>query len=388
MSKMKVVFVSNYFNHHQQPFSDEMAKLTNGEYRFIQTIPMEEERKNMGWDMDSLPDYVLNNYENEDCRKKCQKTIDEADVVIIGSASHKLVEYRLKQNKLVFFYSERVYKKKRTILKYPYHCLKNFFQYNRYKNVYMLCASAYTALDYAMTFSFLGKTYKWGYFPVLKRYEDIDELIDSKKKNSILWVARLIDLKHPEIPIKIARLLKDEGCVFELSLIGNGELEENLKALIKELKVEDCVKTLGSMKPEQVRQYMEKSDIFLFTSDRNEGWGAVLNESMNSGCAVVASHAIGSVPFLIQDEKNGLIYKDGNIEDLFVKVKDLLTNVEKRKQIAKNAYKTMETQWNAEVAGIRFLELVETLLDNKKTEDLFKDGVCSKAEILKDNWYR
>ena len=33
---------------------------------------------------------------------------------------------------------------------------------------------------------------------------------------------------------------------------------------------------------------MEQADIYLFTSDRNEGWGAVANEAMNSACAMVA----------------------------------------------------------------------------------------------------
>jgi glycosyltransferase involved in cell wall biosynthesis len=61
------------------------------------------------------------------------------------------------------------------------------------------------------------------------------------------------------------------------------------------------------MAPEAVRDHMEAADIFLFTSDFNEGWGAVLNESMNSACAVVASHAIGSVPFLLKDGENGFI---------------------------------------------------------------------------------
>ncbi len=51
---------------------------------------------------------------------------------------------------------------------------------------------------------------------------------------------------------------------------------------------------LGAMSPDKVRAYMERADVFLFTSDFNEGWGAVLNESMNSGCAVVASHAMVS----------------------------------------------------------------------------------------------
>ena len=82
--------------------------------------------------------------------------------------------------------------------------------------------------------------------------------------------------------------------------------------MIRSKGVEDCVEMLGAMSPDEVRAYMERADVFLFTSDFNEGWGAVLNESMNSGCAVVASHAIGSVPFLIKDGVNGLIYENGN----------------------------------------------------------------------------
>ena len=32
--KMKVVFVSNYYNHHQAPFSQAMSRLTNGKFWF------------------------------------------------------------------------------------------------------------------------------------------------------------------------------------------------------------------------------------------------------------------------------------------------------------------------------------------------------------------
>ena len=83
------------------------------------------------------------------------------------------------------------------------------------------------------------------------------------------------------------------------------------------------------MKPEQVREYMEKSEIHIFTSDRNEGWGAVLNESMNSACVPVANKAIGSVPYLINDGNNGFMYKDEN--ELYEKVKYLLNNDKDRK---------------------------------------------------------
>ncbi|NLX74757.1 MAG: glycosyltransferase family 4 protein [Synergistaceae bacterium] len=93
----------------------------------------------------------------------------------------------------------------------------------------------------------------------------------------------------------------------------------------------------------QVREEMEKANIFLFTSDRQEGWGAVLNESMKSGCAVVGSKTIGSVPFLINHEENGLIYSNDDIEDLYFNVEKLLKNEELRKKYGNNALLTTTT---------------------------------------------
>ena len=48
---------------------------------------------------------------------------------------------------------------------------------------------------------------------------------------------------------------------------------------------------------------MEESEIYLVTSDRKEGWGAVVNEAMNSGCAVVADHMIGAAPWMIRQRR-------------------------------------------------------------------------------------
>lgn len=385
---MRVVFISNYFNHHQKAFSDEMNKLTGGEYFFIETIPMEDERVNMGWNMINTPNYVLKNYNDVPENEYIRGLINEADVVIIGSASNKIISERLKRGKLVFRYSERIFKKGFAWYKWPIWMIRFFYQHNRHKNLYMLCASAYTALDYAKTFSFINKTYKWGYFPEVKKYEDVDQLIESKKENSLLWVARFIDWKHPEIPIQIVKRLQDDGYNVHLSMIGNGVLENDLRENIKKIGAEKYIDLLGAMSPEEVRKYMEQAQIFLFTSDRNEGWGAVLNEAMNSACAVVASHAIGSAPFLISDKENGCIYKDGDWDDLYKKVKWLLDNPKQRVALGKKAYQTMVQQWNAEIAARRFIEISKMLLSGQDKVDLYDDGVCSRANILKDNWYK
>lgn len=383
----KIVFLSNYYNHHQAPFSEAMNQLTRGNYTFVETEPMTMERKNMGWGEDKLPNFVTQLYKSDNDLNNCKKLIEDADLVIIGSANKELIKDRLKSKKLVFIYSERWYKTGFQWWKWPVRICRHYLTYGRFKNSYMLCASAYTAADCAKTRLFLNKTYKWGYFPAFQKYNDIEKLVSNKKSASILWVGRLIEWKHPDVSIYVAEKLKKEGYKFSLDIIGNGELEQSLKTMVTKKGLTDCVRFLGSMRPDEVRKHMEQSQIFLFTSDFNEGWGAVLNESMNSACAVVASHAIGAVPFLIDDGKNGVIYENGNKEQLLKKVKYLLEYPEECKRLGEKAYYSIADCWNANMAAERLLELIDDLQKNGKS-DRFISGPCSKAPVVSDGWYK
>ena len=378
---MKIAFVSNFLNHHQLPFSLAMQGKDGVEYAFVATKEISKERATLGYqNMNREFDFVIRAYESEEQQARAVSVCNEADVVIIGSAPWEYVVARLAQNRTTFLYSERIYKKRVQYYKLPLRLLRHWKKFGRHKNLHLLCASAYTAGDYARTRTFLGKAYKWGYFPEVKRYEDIPSLLANKQKNSILWAGRFLGWKHPEVPIEIAKRLVADGYDFELDMIGVGEEFEKTRALSVAEGLSDRVHFHGSMKPEEVREYMEKSEIYLFTSDRGEGWGAVLNESMNSGCAVVASHAIGSVPFLVKDGENGLIYQDGNIDDLYKKVKWLLDHSAERARMGEAAYRTMTEEWNAENAAKRFLALAEAILEGNTHPTLFAEGVCSKAE--------
>ena len=380
---MQVVFISNTFNHHQAPFCEAMHSLVDGNFYFISTKPMSLERKKMGWDFLSVPRYVIKMYDNDVSYYKCKRLIDNADIVISSLVYNTLLYKRLKDGKLTFKYSERLLKKT-SFFRYLGYTLRTLFVNRCDPNLYLLCSSAFASSDYSKMFSFRNKSFKWGYFPEVKNYCDIDYMISHKKNNSILWVARLIPLKHPEFPILIGKRLKENRIDFSMNIIGAGCMEHSLKCLIEENGLENEIHLLGSMSPKEVRSYMELSEIFLFTSDRNEGWGAVLNESMNCGCAVVASHAIGSVPFLLKSSYNGLVFRDGDLEDLFHKTVWLLSHKAERIAMSKNAYLTMVNLWNAETASKRFLVLVKHLMNHESTP--FKDGPCSKAEILSDSW--
>lgn len=382
---MKVVFVSNYFNHHQKPFCEEMYKELKGFFAFIATSVMREERKQLGYNQDDQPEYVCLAYQGDGQMKKALDLIDQAEVVIIGSAPNNMVLRCIRKNKLVFRYTERPYKKTPSYIKKIYHFWR-WHQNDLWKNnVYMLCASAYAYSDYASVGMYKKRSYKWGYFPEIKKY-DIDELVSKKEFDTLLWCGRFIDWKHPDDAIQIARKLKEEGYKFRLNMIGTGVMESELKQLVKEFSLDDVVTFCGSMSPEQVRSYMEKAGIYLFTSDKQEGWGAVLNEAMNSACAVVASHAIGSVPFLLKDGKNGYVYESGNIDSLYTKVKYLLDHPENQQIFGSEAYKTMITEWNAEVATKRFINLADRINMGENKSDVYQTGPCSNANLMKDDW--
>lgn len=388
---MKLTFYSNFLNHHQLEFCMEMHKILGDDFKFIATEPITEERLRMGYlDMSTQYTFALNTYGCKEAFKVALKLGDESDVVMIGSAPKLFIKNRIKDNKLTFYYSERLFKKGKWRILNPITFMSLFKNHtmNKNKNVYVLCASAYTASDFRLMGAYKNKTYKWGYFPELKQY-DIGALINKKKQNKtpkLLWVGRLLELKHPEDAVNLALRLKKDNYNFSLDIIGIGDMQSKLNNMIDKNNLNNEVKLLGSMKPEEVREHMEKANIFLFTSDFNEGWGAVLNEAMNSGCAVVASHAIGSVPFLIKHKENGLIYESGNINHLFESIKYLIDKNGESSFLGLNAYNTIKETWNAKEATKRLIELSKSLINGKQLN--FDDGPCSTAEIKKNNWLR
>ena len=377
---MKIVFVSNFLNHHQIAFCDALRKRCD-EFYFIAT----QDIKNIGFQKAVDAEYVVKYYADAE-RRNAEDLILNADAVIFGACPNELIAKRMRENKLSFVFSERFLKKGtwRRFIPRTRKAIQNRIAKYYNQNIYALCSSAYLSYD----LSFFGfsndKCLKWGYFPEIRKYVDIRQVLGGKKKASILWVGRLIKLKHPEIVLLLAKRLKKQGYEFNVNIIGSGPLETKLLRLIKKYKLEDCVQLLGSMSPEQVRDYMEKSEIFLFTSDRREGWGAVLNEAMNSGCAVVASHIIGSVPFLIANINNGLIYKNSCLSSLFEKVKYLLENPNIRRELGGNAYQTIVNQWNAENAADRLCSIIESFYNGHIK--FYSNGVASESDIIKDTW--
>lgn len=412
---LQFVFVSNYLNHHQIPFCDAMYRLLEGSFAFVQTERVEEERIRMGWRENNEKPYLKLYYEEPE---QCRRLIEQCGIVLFGGSDDETyIRGRLEQGRPLLRYSERLYKGGQWKAVSPRGLLRKYKDHTRYRNkpIYLLCAGAYVPSDFHIVRAYPGKMLKWGYFPETRHY-DVEQLLaqkgwrrgepdrDGRTENGtayLLWAARMIDWKHPELALRTAAYLKEKGCDFHMDMVGGGAMEEQISRERDRLHLQEYVTLCGYCPPGEVRRRMEQADIFLATSDRGEGWGAVINEAMNSGCAVVGDHMMGAVPYLICHGQNGMIYEDGREDSLFTMTEELVQNRAYRQRLARAAVKTITEEWNGENAAARLLAFcreqgllalqegqggnrAEAQPQDRDGDELFAQGPCSPAPVVSE----
>lgn len=378
---MKIVYFSNFINHHQVHVSDELYRLTHGSYRFVELEKMSEHLIRSGYSDYSDRPYVIQAWADEEAKKTAEDLCLEADVVIFGAKSLEFEKRRMKLGKLSFEVSERWLKKGIWNVFSP-NLIRNMYYYHTIffnKPIYKLCASAYAAKDQYRLRSFKDRCYKWGYFPNIPDLNILDIIHSRTSSNScmMMWCARFIDWKHPEMPIKLAAELKSKGYSFHIDMFGNGPELAKMECLTEHLNVKEYVSFKGNLPNDLLMEEMRRHDIFIFTSDQQEGWGAVANEAMGNGCALVASDMIGSVPYLVEDGVTGMIFKSCNLASLTEKVEELIHDSVLRQQIVVNAYNKMVKIWSPSNAAKNLLTLIHDLQMGYDTSVM--DGPCGKA---------
>ncbi|MDO4294017.1 MAG: glycosyltransferase [Eubacteriales bacterium] len=386
---MKAVFLSNYINHHQIPFSRAMYERLGEGYHFIQTQEMERERVQMGWagDFSALPYVVYADREEE----RCRALMEEADLVLAGWTERTdLFLPRLSSGKLTLRLSERIYREGQWRAVSPRGLLAKYREHVRFRRnpVWLLCCGAYVASDFSLIGAYPGKMLQFGYFPELRTYGR-EELFAKKDRErlQIVWAGRMIPLKHPEFAVRLAEELRREGHRFLLHMVGGGPLEEQIREQVRRAGLEECTVFYGFQPPERVRDVMERCQLCLFTSNYLEGWGAVVSEAMNSGCCVAANAQAGAVPFLIRDGENGLVYENGSYEALSEKVRALLAGpepMERMERMGYAAYRTIAGEWNADCAAQRCLEFYGGWREGAVR--LPESGPLAPAPVLPARW--
>lgn len=380
---MKLTFFSSVLGYHQEGLCNAFYNILGDDFHFVAYSDLPDFRKAAGFkDLADVYPYVIKAY-TEEGKAAAEELMKTSDVAIVGAASNDVVKKCVDNKVETYLFSERFFKKGawRAFIPTIRKKVKARAAGYKQKNFKALCASAYLPYDLSLC-GWKGKAYKWGYFTDVKKF-DVDELLAKKSGEGepvrILWAARFLKLKHPESAIEVAEYLKKKNCNFQLDIIGYGELENKIRSRIKSRHLEDVVSFLGKKDVAGVHEAMGKADIFLMTSDYNEGWGVVVNESLNHGCAVVADYAAGAVHYMIEDGKNGFTYRK-NIKKAFPVIERLVNDKAFRQNIQKNAYEYMVNEAAPEVVARRFVQMC-------RDGSMFEDGFCSRSPIIKSKWF-
>ena len=391
---MKIVFYSLILNNHQANIADELWELTNHQFCFVELANLQaEHRKGDTRDYTDCP-YLLRAWESSQSYAKAMILAREAECCVFsGILALPFQKERLKLGRLSFDMSER-WLKRGIINLFSPSIFKMFLSYHLggwgHKPLYKLCCSAFAAQDQRKLLTFKNKCYKWGYFTKVNNdLSKISSRFTDGQFFSLMCCSRYLKWKHPELPVMMAARLKRLGYKFSLDMYGRGEYESQTKSLVSKLEVEDVVHFMGTKPNDELLQDMQQHHIFLFTSDQNEGWGAVANESMSNGCVLVASDAIGSVPYLVKPNVSGVLFRAPRVSSGFTspdlsaldslcdKVGYLFDHPSKLQDISRSGVKQIQDIWSPQVAAHRLLRLVECL--QQGIDSGFEDGPCSKA---------
>jgi glycosyltransferase involved in cell wall biosynthesis len=96
---------------------------------------------------------------------------------------------------------------------------------------------------------------------------------------------------------------------------------------------------LGIISPAEITSYYAAADVFVLPSMFQETFGLVVLEAFAAGIPVIAARS-GGLPELVQDGKNGLLVDQGDVEGLYLAMRQLLLDRERRQRLGEEAQRT------------------------------------------------
>ena len=127
-----------------------------------------------------------------------------------------------------------------------------------------------------------------------------------------LFAGKLEEKKQPEFLVERFISLKNKKAY--LIITGSGKLEKHLKDFFSD---HPFVKFIGFKNQFEMPAVYNSCDVFILPSKGpNETWGLAINEAMAAGKAIIASDKCGASYDLIEQNKNGFVFKNDSMSEL------------------------------------------------------------------------
>lgn len=142
----------------------------------------------------------------------------------------------------------------------------------------------------------------------------IDNAIDSdffsggrrqRVRGRMITVGRLVANKDVKALLQVFAVARAQRSDLTLSVVGEGEMRGALENYAERLGIKDCVRWLGEVSDEQLRDELCAAEIFL-SAATHEAFGLALLEAMAAGCVPVVND-IEAFRDVIEDGDDGFL---------------------------------------------------------------------------------
>jgi glycosyltransferase involved in cell wall biosynthesis len=156
----------------------------------------------------------------------------------------------------------------------------------------------------------------------------------------LLCVCRLAPEKGHRFLFDALKKLKDEGLTCHLDIVGDGELEAELKTYVLSAGLERQVEFHGYVAygPKLFGLY-DSAGIMVLPS-LTEGFPQVINESLSVGLPTIAS-AVGGIPSFLTQGRTGIMVPPGNVGALAEAIEGLVRDDRLREALRRNGRELM-----------------------------------------------
>jgi colanic acid/amylovoran biosynthesis glycosyltransferase len=180
---------------------------------------------------------------------------------------------------------------------------------------------------------------------------EIEGFVGLRERNAqleIISVGRLHWVKGYELALMALALFKKNGNDFNYTIIGAGVESEKLVYLIHSLGLKDNVKLVSQKSALEIREIMERSNLFLQTSWA-EGFSNSTLEAQALGLPVVVTPVSGMIN-IVEHGKTGFVSEDFTMEQVLNGLNwyKSLTK-EELDQLAKNASNRVQKKFSIEI---------------------------------------
>jgi glycosyltransferase involved in cell wall biosynthesis len=365
---MKILLVSNFVSHHQLPIARSIVEIIGRDYfRFAAISTPDSDRLSLGWCGSDSESWILRVNDSDKDKDEYDFWWRNADVVITGMRDFTEISKRLSRGQSCFYMSERWWKPPlgplRLLSPKFLRMALSFKKISTNKNFYYLAIGPYAARDISYIIDDERAILKWGYFTAHSNNDDFHSGESTALR--ILWVGRMLEWKRVDIIIKAASELLRNGIPVQVKFVGGGPKRKALERLARALLPSGSYLFCDSIASTQIPKLMRQHDVYVLPSSSYEGWGAVVNEAMSCGLAVVASSKTGAAAAMLKNNVNGLLFDPGDWLQLSVHLQRLATDERFRASIGEAAQKTITDLWAPSVAAKRLVEFSASLIENR-----------------------